>query len=156
METQAIEIIETEIVLEEAMSFNHSRLIHRLSLALAPFEDRFDVLPELEFELSTGRLKPGVALLPKRALDWEKDVIRCPDPPFTAIEILSPTQALSGLVTKIREYYFPAGVASCWLILPELQSVNLYLPGQPVAKFTDGTLNDPASQIEISIEALFR
>ena len=156
METQAVEIIETEVVLGAAMSFNHSRLIHRLSLALAPFEDRFDILPKLEFELSTGRLKPDVALLPKRALNWEKDIVRCPDPPLTAIEILSPTQALSGLVTKIREYYFPAGVASCWLILPELQSANLYLPGQPVVKFTNGLLHDPASGVQINIDALFR
>ena len=80
METQAIEIIETEVVLEKAMSLNHSRLIHRISVALLPYEDQYDILPELEFELSAGRLKPNVAILPRLTYDWEADIIRFPNP----------------------------------------------------------------------------
>ncbi len=36
MDTQAIKIIKTEVVLEETKSTNHSRLIHRLGVALLP------------------------------------------------------------------------------------------------------------------------
>ena len=112
MEGQAIEIIETEVVLEEAKSLNHSRLIHRISVALLPYEDRYDILPELEFELAAGRLKPDVAIVPRQQYDFEVDVIRCLTPPVTAIEVLSPTQAFDFLVGKIRQSYFPSGVKS--------------------------------------------
>ena len=108
METQAIEIIETEVVLEKTTSLNHSRLIHRLSILLSAYEEQYDILPELEFELSAGRLKPDVAILPRLTYDWEADVIRYPNPPITAIEIISPTQSLDGLIAKIRNLYFPS------------------------------------------------
>ena len=156
MQTQAIEIIETEVVLEEARSLNHSRLIHRISVALLPYEDRYDILPELEFELSAGRLKPDVAILPRLTYDWEADVIRYPDPPITAIEILSPTQSFDSLVAKIRQQYFPSGVKSAWLVLPAGRTIYLLLPGQPMQVVSAGNLHDPATQINVSLDSLFR
>jgi len=67
MDTQATEIIETEVVPEEARSLNHSRLIGRLTFLLtSAYDEQYDFLPELEFELSTGNLKPDVAVLPKQ------------------------------------------------------------------------------------------
>lgn len=155
METQAVEIIETEIQLPETMSYNHSRLIYRLSLLLSVYEDQYDVLPELEFELSTGRLKPDVALLPKQAVDWELDIVRFPHPPVTAIEILSPTQAMDGLVLKIRQGYFSSGVQSAWLVLPTIRTISVYLPNQPVTTFNGGILRDPATGVELALDALF-
>lgn len=156
MNTQAIEVIETEVVLEEAMSLNHSRLIGRLNVLLAIYEEQYDILPELEFELSTGRLKPDVAIMPRQVYNWEKDIIRYPSPPTTAIEILSPTQSLDFLITKIREFYFPAGVQSAWLIAPAVKSVYFFLPEQPVKVYGSGTLVDPVIKFELSLEALFK
>lgn len=156
METQAIEIIETEVVLEEAMSLNHSRLINRLTVLLSAYEEQYDILPELEFELSAGRLKPDVAILPRLTYDWEADVIRYPNPPVTAIEIISPTQSLDGLVTKIRHLYFPSGVQSAWLVVPALRSIFLYLPGQPALAIASGILSDPVTRIELALDAIFR
>lgn len=156
MEAQAIEIIETEILLEEAMSFNHSRLTYRLSILLSAYDNQYDIMPELEFELSTGRLKPDVALLPKQEINWEKDLIRFPFPPITAIEILSPTQSLDSLIIKIRDGYFPAGTQSAWLVLPAVKTIYLFLPEQPPVVITSGTLRDPASKVEIEMEELFK
>ena len=157
METQAVEIFETEVVLEEAMSLNHSRLTSRVTWLLsAAYEERYDILAELEFELPTGRLKPDVAILPRLSYNWEKDIIRYPHPPITAIEILSPTQALDGLIEKIREGYFPSGVQSAWLVLPAIRTINLYLPNEPVQVFTAGILHDPATGVEIQLEQVFR
>ena len=156
METQAIEIIETEVVLEKAMSLNHSRLIHLISVALLPYEDQYDILPELEFELSAGRLKPNVAILPRLTYDWEADIIRFPNPPISAIEIISPTQSFDSLVTKVRNFYFPSGVQSAWLVLPAARTIFLYLPGQPAAIVSSGTLHDPVSGVELEMSAIFR
>ncbi len=110
MEAPTIEITEIETVLEETVSLNHSRLTYRICVLLSTYENQYDIMPELELELLSGRAKPDVAIFPKLTFDWDEDVIRYPHPPITAIEILSPTQAFDSLTTKIRKIYFPAGV----------------------------------------------
>ena len=156
MNSQASEIIETEVVLEEAMSMNHSRLIGRLTVALAAYNDQYESFPELECELSAGRLKPDVAILPRLAYDWEADVIRCLTPPIVAVEVLSPTQSFDYLVTKIRQQYFPSGVQSAWLMVPAGRTVYLFLPNLPPQVFTSGILHDPATGIDVSLDDIFR
>lgn len=156
METQAIEIIETEVLLEEVLSLNHSRLIYRISMALSAYEDRYDVLPELEFELAEGRLKPDVAIVPRQHYDYQRDVLRVVQPPVTAIEIISPTQSFDALVEKIQAQYLPSGVKSAWLVLPRVASIYLFLPDQPPQAFTTGTLHDPAAQVDVALADIFR
>ena len=56
-------------------SINHSRLIHRISVALDRYDDRYDVLPELELELSTGKCKPDICVYANLSVDWLNDVI---------------------------------------------------------------------------------
>lgn len=155
MNTQAVEIIETEVLLEEVMSLNHSRLIHRISVALLPYEDRYDILPELEFELLAGRLKPDVAIMPRQQYNYQRDVLRVTEPPVTAIEIISPTQSFDALVEKIQEQYLPSGVQSAWLVLPRVSSIYLFLPDQPPRAFTEGTLHDPAAQVTVALADIF-
>lgn len=156
METQAVEIIETEVSLEEAMSFNHSRLTYRLSVLLSAYEEKYDIMPKLEFELSTGRLKPDIAILPKQQHNWEEDIIRYPHAPITAIEILSPTQSLDFLIAKIRKGYFPAGTKSAWLVVPALRSIYFFLPDQAPLVVTTGSFQDPACGVKVSVEAVFQ
>ncbi|RYE90098.1 MAG: Uma2 family endonuclease [Cytophagaceae bacterium] len=157
MDTQAIEIIETEVVLEEAMSLNHARLTTRLtSLLFNAYESQFNILTELEFELSTGRYKPDVAILPQITYNWERDIIRYPKPPITAIEIISPTQTMDGLIEKIRIGYLANGVLSAWLVLPAVRSIILYLPSLPAQLVSEGTLRDPATGVELELSAVFR
>ena len=157
METQAVEIIETEVVLEKAMSLNHSRLTGRISYLLtAAYENQFDALPELEFELSTGNLKPDVAIIPKQAYNWQEDIIRFQHPPITAIEVLSPTQAFDAVASKIRNLYLPAGVQSAWLVVPFVKTIHLFLPNGSITTFSAGILRDPASGVELALETVFR
>jgi len=157
MSSQFVELSETDSPLEETMSVNHARLTTRLVALLLPFESQYevDVLTELECELSTGRAKPDVAIVPGQHYDWERDVMRYPHPPLTAIEVLSPTQSFSSLVSKIREVYFPAGVRSAWLVVPEVRTVHLYLPQQPAVAYHTGLLRDPTTGVEVALEALF-
>jgi len=89
MAIQAIEITEIETPLEETMSLNHSRLIYRLSILLSQYDTRFDIMPELELELSAGRSKPNLSIFQNLSFNWKEDVIRYTEPPITAIEILS-------------------------------------------------------------------
>ena len=138
------------------MSLNHSRLINRLTILLSAYEEQYDILPELEFELSAGRLKPDVAILPRLQYDWEADIIRYPNPPITAIEILSPTQSFDSLVAKIRQQYFPSGVQSAWLVVPSVRNIYLFLPNQAAEVVATGVLYDPVAKVEITLSSLFR
>lgn len=156
MEIKAVEITETETVLEETMSLNHSRLTYRLCILLSKYEQRYDILPELELELSTGRAKPDVSVFENLVFNWEEDVIRYPKPPITAIEVLSPTQAFDELTSKIRKIYFPGGVRSAWIVVPSIQAVHLFLPDQAVVTFTEGKISDPVAQIELALKDVFR
>lgn len=156
MNTQAVEVVETEVPLEEVWSLNHSRLTCRLIVLLSAYQDECDILPGLEFELSTGRLKPDVAIAHKQERSWEEDIIRYPHPPITAIEILSPTQALDLLIAKIRKAYFPAGVKSAWLVVPAVKTIYVFLPEEAPRIVATGTLHDPASGIQLQIEEIFK
>jgi hypothetical protein len=74
MEPLAVDLIE-EFHSEDIMSVNHSKLIHRLSVALDRYTDRYDILPELELELPTGKCKPDVSVFEPLPVDWLNDVI---------------------------------------------------------------------------------
>lgn len=156
MERRAVEITEIETPLEEMMSLNHSRLTYRLCVLLAAYEAQYDILPELELELSAGRAKPDVSVYGNLTFDWEEDVVRYTVPPITAIEILSPTQAFDELVSKIRKVYFPGGVQSAWLVVPTIKAIHLFTPDQPVQIFTQGAFTDPATGIVLNLADIFR
>ncbi|MBC7892297.1 MAG: Uma2 family endonuclease, partial [Sphingobacteriaceae bacterium] len=124
METPYHDLIE-EYQSEDIMSLNHSRLIHRLSVALNRYDDRYDVLPELELELSTGKCKPDVCVYANLPVDWLNDVVFYNQPPILAVEILSPKQALTELTDKAYKQYFPAGIQVFWLVIPVLQVLHV-------------------------------
>jgi Uma2 family endonuclease len=61
-----------------------------------------------------------------------------PDPiaPLWAVEVISPTDRASA-IRKKREIYREAGIL-LWEVYPELQSVDVYAPGQPAVTFHIG------------------
>ena len=91
----------------------------------------------------------------KIAINWRKDVLRRPDAPIIAIEILSPRQALDDITTKIDTIYFPADVKVAWIIFPTLQTVHVLTPDGKTKAYTEGVIRDPTTGIEISIDDIF-
>jgi len=156
MDLQAVEITEIETPLEETMSLNHSRLTYRISVLLSVYDEQYDIMPELELELSSGRAKPDISIFQNLVFNWEEDIIRYTLPPITAIEILSPTQAYDALTSKIRKIYFPSGVQSAWIVMPSVKTIQLFLPDQPVQYFTDGIFIDPSTGVEIDLKLMFK
>ena len=91
-----------------------------------------------------------------RVIGKQPDIIRMEVAPLTTIEILSPTQALSDLTSKIRDEYFPKGVKSAWVILPELRAVAIFENGKDGHEyFKSGKLHDPVTGIELKVEEIF-
>jgi len=156
MDLQAVEITEIETPLEETMSLNHSRLTYKISVLLSVYDNQYDIMPELELELVAGRAKPDISIFQNLVFNWEEDILRYTVPPITAIEILSPTQAYDALTGKIRKIYFPSGVKSAWIVMPSVKTIQLFIPDQPVRYFTEGIFTDPATNVELSLEQMFK
>lgn len=155
METNQVEFFE-EFHSEDIMSVNHSKLIHRLSVALDRYEGVYDILPELELELSTGKCKPDIAIYQNLPIDWLNDVIYYNQPPIVAIEILSPKQALTDLTDKAYKQYFPAAVQVVWLIIPTIRIVQVLLPNGSIQTWSSGVMHDPITGMEMDLGYLFK
>ncbi|MGA0560323.1 Uma2 family endonuclease [Larkinella sp. VNQ87] len=154
METTQQDVFD-EFQTEDVMSYNHAKLTYRLAKSLSQYDEQFDILPELEFDLSHGRAKPDVAVcLPGKA-NWLKDVIRLTTPPLIAIEILSPRQALSDLTDNALDVYFPSGVPTVWVIIPQFRQVTVLTPGHQEV-YTDGVVDDVKTGIQLHLSALFK
>ncbi len=155
MEALTVDVIE-EFQSEDVMSVNHSRIINRVCVTLDRYDAEYEVLPELELELSTGKCKPDVCVYPKLPEDWDNDIIFYTQPPLIAIEIQSPKQATTEITAKMNAIYFPAGVKSVWLIVPVLRLVQIRTATGVMLTFTDGIIKDPVFPIEVPFRAIFR
>lgn len=153
METPLIEVLD-EFQTEDVMSYNHAKLTYRLAKSMSRYDEKFDILPELEFELSHGRAKPDIAVCVLGRANWLRDVIRPTTPPLLAVEILSPRQALSDLTDKALDVYFPSGVPVVWVIIPHFGQLTVLTPTQKITH-TSGVVNDPRTGIELDLAQLF-
>lgn len=136
-------------------SKNHSRLERRLGVLLTPYEDKYDIMPELSLELPTGKATPDICLYPKMSFDWLHDEIRMTEPPVLVIEILSPKQTLDDITDKI-DIYFGAGVKSYWVVIPPFKTIHILTPDRQTFTFVSGLLKDPATGIEMSVDEIFK
>jgi hypothetical protein len=58
------------------------------------------------------------------------------------------------VVDKITDM-LEAGVESCWLVQPAMETVTIFTPGAKPNTVTSGTLTDPATEIEVEIDEIF-
>lgn len=136
-------------------SWNHSEIAFSLNAVLMPYRKEYSIKPELSLELATGKATPDLCLYSKRPSNAAKDIIRMTEPPLLTVEILSPKQAYDDIWEKIRDIYFPAGVLSCWLLVPTSRLLQIFTPDGKILTRTSGSVKDPALGIEISLEELF-
>ncbi len=153
---------ETEVTEFEFNSFhrmpsrNHGKLQTRIARLLdVAYDKEYDILTAVDLELPTGKAVPDIAVFPKLNIDWDNDEIRMTAPPLTAIEILSPRQALTDLTDKNNKIYFPSGVKSTWIIMPAVQMILIIASNGHVSSFSSGLFKDPATGIELSVDDIF-
>jgi Uma2 family endonuclease len=150
-------------------SVNHSLAQARLT-SLLDNEERFTVLTELSLDISQHdlskyrldakeELKPDVCAYLKSPVipDEEDDLITVSQMPDLAIEVLSPRQAHSYLIRKIKAY-FELGVKSCWLVIPDVKTVYVYSQSTEYMTFAkdDTELIDDVMNIRLPIAKVFR
>ena len=155
METNPVEFFE-EYHSEDIMSLNHSRIINRVSVAISRYDNKYDVFPELELELTTGKCKPDISIYENLPADWFNDIIFYNQAPIVAVEILSPKQALTDLTDKAFKQYFPAGVQVVWLIIPTTRILQALLPDGSIQTWSNGVMKDPVTGMELDLGYLFK
>lgn len=129
-----------------------SELIFQLRLK---YDNQYDFPTEVTLDISPAAA-PDISIYPKRAsFDPLEMPAKEPEMPITTIEIISPSQSFSEMAKKIRKSYFPHGVKSAWIVVPEIKGIHILLPDDNNLYFNSGTLTDPATGIELSIEKVF-
>ena len=174
------ELIEfEEEVLEEENrdmpSKKHSRAQTNLTVLFGN-DNRFSTFVELSLDassidLSQFGLKAKDELIPDVCVyiespdeldddELDDDEVRVKKMPDLAIEVLSPRQAISDLLSKIKAY-FSLGVKSCWLVMPSIRVIKLYSQTESIivsktVGMENGEISDEIMDIRFSIEKVFR
>ena len=140
-------------------SFNHSLIEAQLSFLLKThYRKDFFIAAELSLGFVPKGATPDICILPKKdhKIGVDPDIIKLKEAPITTIEILSPTQALSDLTNKIKNEYFPNGVKSSWVIIPELRAVVVYQAGKKDYEwFKKGEMKDEVTGIHLKVDDIF-
>ncbi|MDW8438383.1 MAG: hypothetical protein RMM16_10110, partial [Chloroherpetonaceae bacterium] len=71
------------------------------------------------------------------------------------IEILSGTQGMENFDERLQRY-FAAGVKSVWLVQPFIKIIALFLLDQEPQVFTRGELRDPATNVAVNLDEIFK
>ena len=154
-------ILEVPVVADDAQdekmsSYNHSELQSRLAfLLMSVYRQQYSILTELDFAFASGRTRPDLCIMPKRRADWLTDEIIVQDVPLTTIEILSAEQSLNSLTDRIYKKHFPAGVKTVWLVVPTVQTVSILMPDRKQVNFSQGTVIDPVTGIQLELNDIF-
>ena len=118
------------------------------------FGDKFIFPNELSLA-TTPPTTPDICIYPKKKLDVREAEAKESKMPITTIEILSPSQTLEQLQDKAWDIYFPAGVQSAWVVVPELKVIQILFPDGQQQVFVKDELTDPATGICIAVEKVF-
>lgn len=139
-------------------SRNHSILQSQLVFMLKrDFGAKLTIPSEIELVFLPKNAVPDICIYPKMQIDFEgEDEIAMKEPPLTAIEILSPRQALEEILTKSRKVYFANGVKSVWVVLMSLKTIVLLMPGAAPQYFRDAELFDPVTNIRLNVAEVFQ
>jgi hypothetical protein len=60
------------------------------------------------------------------------------------------------LKDKIFNIYFPAGVKSCWIVVPTLKMIAVFSPNGDVQNYIGGIVKDPTLGVEVDMKEIFR
>lgn len=118
------------------------------------YGDKFMFPNELSLD-SSPPSTPDICIYPKKKVDVKTIAAKEKEPPLTTIEILSPSQSVNELMHKAWDIYFPLGVKSAWIVVPELKGIHIVLPDDQNFYFNTGMLTDPATGVEIPVEKVF-
>jgi len=119
------------------------------------YKHKYRVASEMSLDLADLPSVPDICIFPKMPLDLQNDVTAMTQPPLCTVEIISPSQSLTELVTKARDY-FRHGVKSCWIVLLPLSNIYVFRSPDEYDIFrANETLLDSVLDISIPLSEVF-
>jgi Uma2 family endonuclease len=109
------------------------------------------------YQIGDDRVMPDVGYISKARQPEPNHDTYNPLPPDLAVEVMSPSDTLRDMLTKVTNY-LAAGTA-VWVFFPDEKEVRVYAPGQPARTYTvKDTLpgGDLLSGFELPLKDLFR
>ena len=106
----------------EMPSFNHSYICWKISQAVSKNE-KFAPLPELTLNIGNG-ITPDISVYPIEQVkpNFWHDIIRFPEMPILAIEIISVSQNIQDLIEK-SQVLIDSGTKAVWTVEPFTNTV---------------------------------
>jgi Uma2 family endonuclease len=117
--------------------------------------ERYQFASELSLDTRPAST-PDLCIYPQKRLNPRFTEAKESEPPLTTIEIISPSQSLHELMHKAWDLYFPMGVKSAWIVVPELKGIHILLPNDEKFYFGSGLLTDPATGIQVDVDKVFK
>jgi Uma2 family endonuclease len=134
-------------------SVNHSYIQAILSGALVILK-QYSVFTELSIEIEGKEYVPDICVYARREMDFLHDTIRMTEMPLLAIEILSPSQVIQELTSKI-EIYINAGIQSCWLVIPTTRTIAVFSDLENFNSYSNGEVVDKKLNISLPLSEIF-
>lgn len=138
-------------------SLNHSITQKRLVVGLDnKYRHRYEILPEIKIEMEPKDRVPDIGIYAPQEFRPNEDELKMYDAPLGVIEILSPTQDLTSLISKSAQY-FQKGAQSYWLVLPALRTIYVFNEPGEYENFTyRDILRDEKLGIELDLKEIFK
>ena len=130
------ELDEGELVVMTKPRPLHNRIAERLFRALDRYLETYPIGEVFIFEYlfvlgPTIKRAPDVSFLRSERAKKIDPHVDIPGAPDLAVEVLSPTDTVSAMRRKIRQY-FAAGTQCVWIVYPETREVEIWKqPSQP-------------------------
>ena len=130
------ELDEGELVVMTKPRPLHNRIAERLFRALDRYLETYPIGEVFIFEYlfvlgPTTKRAPDVSFLRSERAKKIDPHVDIPGAPDLAVEVLSPTDTVSAMRRKIRQY-FAAGTQCVWIVYPETREVEIWKqPSQP-------------------------
>jgi Uma2 family endonuclease len=138
------ELINGEIIEKMPGTTFNSMLAYQVARSADRFCEAHDIpyfvsIGDGTFDINGHVVAPDMAYKPTPVSTTYPD----PDPPLWAVEVISPNDKAKAIRDK-RLIYLQAGILY-WEIYPDTQTIDVYVPGQPVKTITrDGLLDGGA------------
>ena len=134
-------------------SVNHSYV--QIALGAVLFNTKqYSVYSELSIEIEGKEYQPDICVYPQKKLVPLHDIIKMTELPLLAIEVLSPSQVIQELTSKI-EVYLNAGIQSCWLVIPATCTVAVYNDLERVNSYSRDKVIDDKLNISLPLNEIF-
>ncbi len=111
-------------------------------------------MSELNLELIGKKSVPDLCVYAKEDWAFIRHQTWVTLAPRIAVEIISPSQTIEEMTSKIHEL-LAAAVPSVWLVLPFARVITVFQKKAPLISCTSGVLTDPVTGISVNVDAIF-